>query len=323
MSKIFQYAPTEQNTGSPAYIKVLLDLFQQDQATGFIEILPASQPDHSILSLYQTGAQIANYLQERKTDLIRPLNKGEAETIWNVGEAEIRLLRLPPQCLRVVWMWLEWQPAQESLKLEAANVRSFVETMRGQRPDGLLYLVGQQSESMIPLLHGEIIPSDCIHVTPTDTLTGRAAWDEICKGGDQSYQGLFYSAQKNSISYRQQNLRIAANRYFKVILARYTHMVGRTLAASLAKDLNKAMQINSLQIEFFPDAINDLHIFTVLNKSAMVYRVIVQEIKAHIADVLGDRIASSLFGDTFNHMETYEREAIQEYQHLYNEIIKN
>jgi hypothetical protein len=104
-------------------------------------------------------------------------------------------------------------------------------------------------------------------------------------------------------------------------VARYTELVGSSMAAALQRDLNDVAQTNHWEVQFTVSGVTDTHPFETPDAAARAHRILARTIINHMAIVIGARLANSIMHEVTQQLDPAQHQLVQSYHLVPDNIL--
>ena len=310
MLKFFPHTTDQTASGSPTYALNILRINYEYFLTGLVEI--DYTPKKQLVLLVCEGKDAgAFHVTETRTTQIDP---SEISTLWTEGEGRIRFINLPRVALRAARQLLEWSPPAQSLRAENREiVQDYIQTCQSQRSTGLFHLIWPRSEGYLSMRDGNILQTDSVFSTPSNTEAGSHCLAQILENLDSPARISYLESKPSTASDQQQTLRIALTDFLEGILSQYASATGPGQTKAMVIDLNNAMRAQSWYLHIERDQLLDTHVFADVYSAANAYQTLIKHLAIHMYNSMGIRQAQKLLKYAFQSLEGSLQQIIQKY----------
>jgi hypothetical protein len=314
MIELFSSVPANQDSGSPAYVRALLNISQQDLQSSLIDV--RTPDEQQVVLLLADGLLLGSYTLAGST--CSTITLGDLESLWSGNEARIRSLPLPRETVRSVQALFAWHPPKQTLMIQSSALSNNLASFAAQKASGMLHLKWSGGDGLVTLLDGMAINAEVFLGTSSGVLSGAAAMRQL-KGQQEHAVGLaFYEAQTGSLPFQQLLLRQVLAELMRNILSRYSQMVGSGLLNALCNDISNAMRLNNLNIQALGEVIYNTHVFRSLDEAGRAYIVLIKASQVHMSRVLGAGLAQTIQNDALKVLAPTAQAVLREQSQLYS-----
>jgi hypothetical protein len=305
MTQFFAFLPGNASIGSFVYAQSVLRYYYQNFLSGMVEI---DAPAERFVFLFSDGCLVGAYRWEGEAFTL--VLKEQLADYWKSGEARIRSINLPREAVRAVKNGLEWSPPESKGELTSSTLPGYLLECRSKGGNGILQLVWERAEGYLSIYRGEIELQDTVFATSSSVYSGGENYRRILSEKGTVCRASFYSGKEDSPAYQQYALRYALKNWVSFVLQRYSAIVGRSLADSLAAEINGLMRSKSYYIRLTGESIFDMHIFESVELGVKSYRELMRAMALHIGKVIGATLTQSILNEAFQKIRSEEMQVL-------------
>lgn len=313
MIDLFSNVPANYDSGSPAYLRALLNISKQDLLSSMIDV---RTPDgDQVVLLLADGQLLSAYYLTGTT--CSPSTLVELEGMWSGSSAKVRSLPLPREAVRSAQYVFAWYPARQALMIQGSALQSNLASFAAQKTCGVLHLKWTGGDALITLLDGVQVNAEIFLGTITGVVSGAAAIRHLQRLQEGAISLSVYEAQTNGLLFQQLLLRHVIADLMRNILGRYSQMVGSGLLNALSGDISNAMRLNNLHIQALGEVIYNTHVFLSLEDAGRAYFLLIKASQLHMARVLGASLAQTIQNDALNALAPTAQAVLREQTQLF------
>lgn len=313
MIHLFTHVPVTQKMVRPTQVPTLLRDYQVDGASGVLWF--GGPEDSQIVMLLVEGMIIYSYHLARESR--EPVELAQLPALLPSRNSVARTAWLPAEGVRIAKAILDWHPPVETRACETHDLPTLIQQWGAVPGSSVLRITWAGAESFV-LLTGDPTPTMGLYASNGKLVTGKAGLDAIYLHPDAPCTVAWYRAPQlpalaeASIA----PLRAAFAAMLIELSADYTRLVGAGLTQTLLSELGRKAIGNGWHIQFRPDAVDDVQIFSSLTAATDVYRQLMRETAQHIAMVIGAQMAQNLFEETLANLPVDARATLQAHEIL-------
>ena len=314
MIELFSSVPANQDTGSPAYLRALFNISQQDLQSSLIDV---RTPDaQQIVLLLADGFLLGAYYLTGST--CSTTTVADLEGLWSGNDARIRSLQLPREAVRCAQALFAWHPCKQTLTIQSSALQSNLASFSSQKASGVLHLKWSGGDCLVTLLDGTLLNTESFLGAENGVVSGAVAMRQLQSQQERAIGLAFYEAQTGSLPFQQLVLRQVMAELMRNILSRYSQMVGSGLLNALSSDISNAMRLNNLNIQALGEVIYNTHVFHSLEEAGRAYLLLIKASQVHMSRVLGAGLAQTIQNDALKALAPTAQAVLREQSQFYS-----
>lgn len=307
MLRLLEHTPAAQSIVPVSRLQAMLNTYQQDWLTGVVQIAWAA--DTRTLLLLVDGKIVSAYLLTEETR--KAISPSDLSAHMSAETLTVRALTLPREGVHTVKSLLEWYPPAEIASVETSALEGQLNAWSTREIPGVVHLIWPDAKGFV-MLPGNTPPEQALFMTERRVEYGRAGLDAIHSHSEGPCTLAYYMAPADIAAMREVSLlQKAFDSLVNAVIQRYTEIVGSHMARALILDLNAHTHASGWNIRLSTTGVADDQEFRNPDAAAQAYRSLLNDLMAHMAIVIGKRLAGALVLEASIQLGSAVQKAIQ------------
>ena len=284
--------------------------YKLDQSTGLVELDIPGQVGHILL--FARGQLVTVYNANNNAERLDP--NGWLEGLnGSSPAAQLRILALTPQDLRIFKILIEQKCDTRSISKTGLNLETQFETWMNHPVPALAQVRWPQAEALVLFPGLGEPPFYTLFITADQILHSAGGVSEIY-GWVEHYTDLrLFSCEPPTLAWTEFLLYHAFSSLVSGLLKKFEKLIGRIMLNQIIRDVNFKATAHDWNLSINASGVNDQTVFATPAAAAEVYSRLLEVIFHQFESVLGNTMLEMLVREAVYRLPAPARQVVKEY----------